>query len=478
MNSPSALDAFSTLQGLAPRGLLRRWPADRSLVMLHSGRVHPKWARWSILAAPRAWYVFNGQSRWIGDPSKSLKDVAFTHDPMHDLDAIIALTSARYLGPENRPLPFRGGWIGYFSYDLGRMIEPKAQVSSRINHEHEWPLIQLAWCPDALVFDHLAQQWHQIGDVAQLGENLQDAALLNDQCFTLGELQPQIQPQRYMSMVQRAIDYIAAGDIFQANIAQQFNADFSGNTRALCDAVFERDKPWYGAYLECGEKNHQTVISLSPELFLQVEADSRHVITRPIKGTRPATSTQRELRDSEKDTAELNMIIDLMRNDLGRVCEIGSIKVANAREIESHPTVHHGVGEVHGTLCRNISLANLLRAAFPGGSVTGAPKIRAMQIIDELEPKSRGPYCGAIGFISNHGNITLNIAIRTMLLHHNALAPDRTNSLNQATLYYSAGAGIVADSKSESEFQETIDKTAPIRALIATGSTQLLHKDS
>src|SRR5262249_4999701 len=153
------------------------------------------------------------------------------------------------------------------------------------------------------------------------------------------------------------------------------------------------------------------LISNSPELFLRVTPD-RHVLTRPIKGTRPrAPGMEIELRDSAKDQAELAMIVDLERNDLGRVCEIGSVHVVEPRAIEAHPTVYHGVATIEGTLRRDVSFVDLLRATFPGGSVTGAPKIRAMQIIDQLEPVARGPYCGAIGYLDADGTIELNLAI-------------------------------------------------------------------
>jgi para-aminobenzoate synthetase component 1 len=465
----SALIAPRTLRGLAPLDLLRRWPRDRALVMLHSGRVHQKWARLSILAPAQAWYVFDAQSRWIGDRPATLEKVELTDDPLRDVDAIIRAMSSdpREFGG-NAP-SFCGGWIGYFSYDLGRLIEPRAQHDPlRSTQQGQWPLIQLAWCPDALVFDHTTQSWHTIGDCASLVEQLEGKTACEDvdDRFTLGEIRAQIAPEQYMRMVRRTIDSIAAGDIFQANIAQPFIADFDGGTRALGRAAFELNNPWYGAYLEFESQDRQTLISLSPELFLQVDGQSRRVITRPIKGTRPATTSAGDLQHSDKDTAELNMIVDLMRNDLGRVCEIGSIQVANPRAIETHPTVHHGVGEVHGTLRGSISFADVLRATFPGGSVTGAPKIRAMQIIDELEhPHQRGPYCGAVGFISTCGNITLNIAIRTMLLHGESPVRGRAGSLVRGTLHYSAGAGIVADSIPQSEYQETLDKTAALRAI-------------
>jgi len=170
------------------------------------------------------------------------------------------------------------------------------------------------------------------------------------------------------------------------------------------------------------------------------------VMTRPIKGTRPrAAGMDLALRESAKDQAELNMIIDLERNDLGRICEIGSVHVSQPRTIEAHPTVYHGAATVEGTLRDDVTLVDLLRATFPGGSVTGAPKIRAMEIIDELEPTRRGPYCGAIGYLAPGGFVEFNIAIRTMIVR-------------DGLVHIPVGGGIVADSDPAAEYEETLVK--------------------
>ena len=218
---------------------------------------------------------------------------------------------------------------------------------------------------------------------------------------------------------------------------------------------------WYGAYFEPlpepGYPAPPVVCSASPELFLQLDADGA-VTTRPIKGTRPDWVDPERLRDAEKDTAELNMIVDLLRNDLGRVCVYGSVRVAEPRGVETHPGVHHGVATVTGRLGAGRGLADLLRAAFPGGSVTGAPKVRAMQIIEELEPVRRGPYCGAMGLATSLGGATtarLNIAIRTLLVDPAA-----------GRLRFSVGGGVVADSDPREEYEETLHKAAALlRAL-------------
>ncbi|HVP72397.1 MAG TPA: anthranilate synthase component I family protein [Phycisphaerales bacterium] len=451
-----------------PRSVAARWPADWPLLWLHSGRVHRRWARWSTMASPCAVFRFQqGRSRVDGNLPD---DVALTHDPLRDLDAVLASTSLNPhdLPPANPRLPFQGGWIGNISYDLGRVIEPRAahQVTAG-PVDRGWPLIELAWCPEALVFDHVNCQWTAIGHSAAVQWiRWRDTTALEGTPCRLDDIETEIAPREYERMVARTIEYIVAGDIFQANIAQRFHAGFDGSTRALALAAFERAQPWYGAYLESLGSGRR-LLSLSPELFLQTgpPPHSRRIITRPIKGTRPASSNARELRDSTKDQAELNMIVDLMRNDLGRVCEFGSVRVPHPRLIETHPTVHHGVAEITGTLRDGTSAGDILRATFPPGSVTGAPKIRAMQIIDELESNMRGPYCGAIGFISDCGAMTLNVAIRTLLLEGRRDDSDRCDVLHDGTVSYSAGAGIVADSIPARELQETLDKAAVLREL-------------
>ncbi len=456
-----------------PCSVAARWPADRALLWLHSGRVHRRWARWSIMASPRAVFRFvDGRSRLEGELPDALAAISLTHDPLRDLDAVLASTSLNIqdLPEGDPPLPYRGGWIGFVSYDLGRAIEPRACRNPEADAERGWPLIELAWCPEALVFDHVERQWIAVqhSDAPAWIRSCETKALRNSG-FRLGELEAEIEPHRYEDMVARTIEYIAAGDIFQANIAQRFHAGFHGSTRSLAMTAFERGQPWYGAYLESLDAGRR-LLSLSPELFLQTSPLTRRIVTRPIKGTRPASSNARELRDSPKDAAELNMIVDLMRNDLGRVCEFGSVRVPHPRLIETHPTVHHGVAEITGRLCEGISPGDILRATFPPGSVTGAPKIRAMQIIDELESNRRGPYCGAIGFISDCGAMTLNVAIRTLLIDGRRDDADRCDIIHEGGVSYSAGAGIVADSIPANELQETLDKAAVLRGLASLQS--------
>jgi para-aminobenzoate synthetase component 1 len=289
------------------------------------------------------------------------------------------------------------------------------------------------------------------------------------------------QPDQYAAAVARCIDYIAAGDIFQVNMTQRFTLHNSPPATDIYRCLRRHNPACFAAFMsfdsvagasgtgvppvsspacpvreQCGETHGQDVhatcaiLSSSPELFLRVRG--RHVVTRPIKGTRPRTGdgavdrrAADDLLESPKDNAELAMIIDLMRNDLGRVCRFGTVTVTQASTLETHPTVFHLVGTVEGTLRDDVTHADLLRATFPGGSITGAPKIRAMEIIDELEPCARGPYTGCIGIVGVNGRCEWNIAIRTIIC-------------DGSDAYVHAGGGIVADSSPLAEYQETLDK--------------------
>ena len=396
-------------------------PANRAVALLHSGRFHRRWASRSILAEPRCWFRAwpDGRSELVGQPLPVA--VELEHQTWRDLRRLL----------NHHQLP--GRWIGYFSYDLAHLIEP-AKLP-RTKPPGPWPLIELGWCPDSRELD--------VTDGPVVIENAQPAG---------AHVQADFTPPQYEAAVGRVIEYIGQGDVFQVNLAQRFTASYAGSPRALFARLAAISPAWFGAYLELPDS--RAILSTSPELFLQV--DGREVLTRPIKGTRPAEMRADELRHSEKDTAELNMIVDLMRNDLGRVCEYGSIRVEEAREIESHPTVHHGVATIAGRLHERFDIVDLLKATLPGGSITGAPKVRAMQIIDELEPVARGPYCGCIGWISRDA-CQLNIAIRTMLVEPGG------------QVSFSVGGGIVADSEPAGEYQETLDKARAMLAALNRG---------
>jgi para-aminobenzoate synthetase component 1 len=444
----------------SPLDVLAAWPPEQPLVALVSGRRRPGRARWSILATPRERYRLTASN--LGQ------------DPLDDLDRIIAAGGCAAEMEGGVPA-LAGGWIGCLAYELGTVIEPAARAPGVAGSPgpDAWPLIELAWCPDAVVYDHATARWYAVGEkgAGHLFRPRGAGARREQHEKGAGHLFPfrastpvsDETPDRYLAMVSRTLDYIAAGDIFQANISHRLRASFTGSSRALAVRALAASRPWYGAYLEL--EDGRCAISMSPELFLEADMTSGHVVTRPVKGTRPASGSAADLLASPKDAAELNMIVDLCRNDLGRVSRYGSVRVSQPRTIESHPTVHHGVAEVSGHLREGVGVGRLLEATFPAGSITGAPKIRAMQIIDELETSPRGPYCGAVGFISSN-RLCLNVAIRTLALHGRR-PPGRWDALEEATLVYGAGGGIVADSDPLAEYRETLDKAAVLRACLA-----------
>ena len=431
---------------------LRRWPRDRAVLMLHAGRYDADWSRWSILAAPTGAYRFRlldddaPCSDWLAAPQACPTDEPWAHRPLRDLRAAM-----------RGDMHADGAlWLGHLGYDVNRTIE---RLPSRAEADRDWPIVQMHRCPGWLLHDAADDTWYACGawadDAPSDMPDLQTAAP-QPGTFEAGEARSVVSRGDYESAVQRVIDYIAAGDAFQVNLTHRLTADFAGDPRALFHALATGSPAWYGAYMELlpdpaqPEAPRRAVCSTSPELFLQVDPGGR-VTTRPIKGTRPATASRAELRDSEKDAAELHMIVDLLRNDLGRVCTYGSVQVAQPRTIETHPTIHHGVATVTGTLHQSKDIFHLLRATMPGGSITGAPKVRAMEIIDELETVRRGVYCGAIGYIQGE-HACFNIAIRTMCVETDAQGKGRVDM--------GVGGGIVADSNPAAEYEETMDKAA------------------
>ena len=351
--------------------------------------------------------------------------------------------------PSGFDLPFAGGAVGFFSYDLRHRVE---RLPRWCDYDVDIPEFVLCFYDRGLVFDHGADITWYVGPRdsepprPDLPSGACDSALPGVERV---DLRSNFTPDQYRAGVQKVKDYIGAGDIFQANLSQRFSARAGADGLTLYERLRAINPAPFAAYLRYPGFE---IISSSPERFLEVEDDL--VVTRPIKGTRPrregdATYNRRmrkELLASEKDHAELAMIVDLERNDLGRVCRYGSVRVSEHAVLETYPTVYHLVSTVRGRLFRqNHDEFDLIRATFPGGSITGAPKIRAMEIIEELEPQARSVYTGSIGYISFHGRMDLNIVIRTIVR-----AAGR--------LYIQVGGGIVADSDPEMEYQETLSK--------------------
>jgi para-aminobenzoate synthetase component 1 len=330
-------------------------------------------------------------------------------------------------------IPKNARWVGYLSYDLGRLFE---RVPSVATDDLRLPL----YCFSLHTQEPITTQQRLRYLQANSSGCKSRAASADDQ--PLPDFRSSLPDSQFIDRVARALEFIQAGDVFQVNISHRLTAPLRQTPQKIWQNLLQDTPAAYGAFLDCGD---HAIISNSPELFLRVQPD-RRIITRPIKGTRPnQPGMETQLRESIKDQAELNMIIDLERNDLGRVCEPGSVRVTQPRTIESHPTVLHGVATIEGRLREEIGFLDVLRATFPGGSITGAPKIRAMQVIEDLEPIRRGPYCGAVGYLAGDGSMQFSIAIRTMIARG-------------GQIHLSVGAGIVADSRPEDEYAETLVK--------------------
>lgn len=442
----------------SPIEALRRWPSDLGVLMLHSGRADPTWSRYTILTTATGAYRYDGDDEsdgrgaWLGEPAGSPGgDEPWPKGPMRGLERIFSDRDAM--------------WLGYLSYDLGRSIEklPGAAVDDR-----GWPIVQMHRCPGWLVHDNQTSRWTACGTWHE-GESagMPDLSRLSpiEHTFEADEPVALINRAAHEAAVAKAIDYIGAGDVFQVNLTQRFTSMFRGEPRAIYESLAYESPAWYGAYLELLHGSHEAdsgeparaIASTSPELFFSLD-EMGQVVTRPIKGTRAAETDPVELMESAKDTAELTMIVDLLRNDLGRVCSYGSVRVPEPRVLESHPSVHHTTATVTGQLHPSKSLVDLIRALMPGGSITGAPKVRAMQIIDELEPVRRGPYTGAIGYVHS-GTACFNLAIRTLLCE--------TSGSREGRVDYAVGGGIVADSTPRGEYQESLDKAVAMRAALS-----------
>jgi para-aminobenzoate synthetase component I len=398
------------------------------MVQLHSSRsdaIGRRWERSPVTATH--WLVCDSRTQ-IATLFDRGGVVQTWDDPLTALNWMQAFEMGRE--PDAR-------WIGFLSYDLGRLFET---IPSIATDDLGLPLFAFAWVE--------TNDRERCGAPAPHPASPTGTGQRSIERVARSVVSSTFSRQAFERAVRRSLDYIAAGDIFQVNLAQRFTAGLRMPPREIWNRLTEKTPGEFGAYLDFG---NFAMLSNSPELFLRVSAD-RSVLTRPIKGTRPRLpGMQEELRCSLKDQAELNMIVDLERNDLGRVCEIGSVKVTEPRVIEAHPTVYHGVATIEGTLRGDVSFVDLLRAAFPGGSITGAPKIRAMQIIEELEPVRRGPYCGAIGYITANGTMEFNVAIRTMIV-------------KEGLVHIPVGGGIVADSDPQAEYEETMVKA---RAMFA-----------
>jgi para-aminobenzoate synthetase component 1 len=380
------------------------------------------------------------------------RERTFRGNPFDAVDEL--LTEQSLDNPEGLPLPC--GAVGAFGYDLGQHLE---RLPHRAEDDLDFPDLVLGFYDEVTCIDGTAASKVSLTTPAR--RRAIDPGLYSE-VFGGGTSTARkgatFTRDQYLAAVSRILEYIAAGDVYQVNLSQRFHATSDAGAFDIYQRLRAASPAPYAAYLSFGRR---ALLSASPEQFLELR--DRRLVTRPITGTRRRGATPeedarlaQELQASPKDDAELAMIVDLERNDLGRVCEPGSIRVTAPKVLEQHPTVHHLSATVEGRLRGDLGAVDVLRAAFPGGSITGAPKIRAMEIIDELEPTRRAFYTGAIGALGFDGSMNLSIAIRTVLA-------------DGEDYYYQAGGGIVADSDPAAEYQETLTKAAAMaRALGVT----------
>jgi len=450
---------------LPPEVLTSRIGSWSGAALLEGGPGLGEAGRWSILAAhPRRtiessdglgfrWQGGNLDLESEGDALEGLASIARRHGLAQPTEE-----------PEPGSPPFLGGLIGHLSYDLAPRLE---RLPRQASPDSKIPALRFGLYDTFVLVDHqLGRSELWAVDLFDDGQHKlqerwnqwrRDLDEPPDRRFHSKLSAPSAEVRRddYLRAVRRVLDYIEAGDIYQANLSQRFVARGRVNPLELYLKLKRISPAPFASFFAWDDL---AIIGASPELFYQSQGD--RIITRPIKGTRPRSPDPiedarliAELTGSVKDRAELTMIVDLERNDLGRVCEFGTVQVTEPWTVESFEQVHHLVATIEGRLRPEVGPVALIRAVFPGGSITGAPKIRAMEIIDELEPTRRSVYTGAVGFLSLDGLAAFNIAIRTMLVED-----DRVS--------YQVGGGIVADSVPEAEYLETLAKGRGMRQAI------------
>lgn len=460
------------IDGVEPYELYRRaLPLEPPWALLDSG-FEPR-PQGPILLAQRCFLAFDpflvlearGRRTTLWEMGKERN---FDSDPLSVLGEVL---SRFRLPGEDFPTPLPAGGMGYISYDLRTLLE---RIPPHPNDNLKVPDLLFAFYDSVLTLDlargkawvvstglpfrgreanrradRKVEQWFKVLEGRAKAEPKPLPRLLRRGRSHGLTLFSNFDRESYKRAILKAKQYIRQGDIFQVNLAQRFCAQLERSPFDLFLRLREVSPAPFAAFLDFGGFQ---VVSSSPERFLFFDPKSRKVHTRPIKGTRPRSSTPEvdralalELLNSEKDQAEHVMIVDLERNDLGRVAELGSVKVVELYALEPFPTVFHLTSTIEGKLRKEMSRVDLLRATFPGGSITGAPKIRAMEIINELETVARGVYTGALGYLSFSGFLDLSIVIRTAVV-------------KGGWAYFHAGGGIVFDSEPDMEYEETLDK--------------------
>ena len=418
------------------------WP----IYLCSNNKIFPDHKYDIITAQPREKIFFYNDKTII---EKNGKKITSTEEPIYVLKDLMK----KYKN-DNSDLPFTGGAIGYISYDHGARYE---NISQKYN-DFNIPSFAFGLYDWAYIADHDAKQscliYHEKNSFIKSIIDLLNSHPKNQNKYFFkikSKCESNTTYNEYKKKFDKIKRYIEEGDCYQINFSQRFSAKYEGD----CYSIFKKlNKVYASPYTGFINFPFIKIMTFSPECF--ISQNKEHVSTKPIKGTRPISKDSienkkiiDELLNSDKDKAENLMIVDLLRNDFGRNCKYGSVSVENLFDVETFSNVHHLVSTVNGTISNNSDIYSLLKGCFPGGSITGAPKIRAMQIIDEIECSNRGIYCGSIGYISGNDKSNLNIAIRTIFADDN-------------TLYFWGGGGIVYDSEVELEYKETLDKVRPL----------------
>lgn len=421
-------------------------------IFLDSGRDHDGMGRYSIIAVhPFEKIVNKGSETRVETPD----DIEVLSGSPFD---VLREKMTKYALNYDSDLPFIGGAVGYFGYDLCHHLE---NLTRSAVDDVDIPDLYLCFYNGAIIIDHLENAVYITdAELNEGGSERVDALSIrleegNENPVQLevahheekATFMPNMDKEYYLSTIRRIKEYIRTGDIYQANMTQRFETELRDDPVALYKKLRDINPAPFASYLDFGDGQ---IVSSSPERFLKVR-DGK-IETRPIKGTLPRGATpeederlKHELQNSKKDRSELLMIVDLERNDLSRVAKTGSVEVPELFVIESYATVHHLVSTVTAELRDDLTIVDLLEASFPGGSITGAPKIMAMKVIDELEPTQRNIYTGSIGYLDFNGNADLNIVIRTIVC-------------KDEKAYFQVGGGIVWDSDEYKEYDETLDK--------------------
>jgi len=418
---------------------------------LDSGRDSDNLGRYSFIGFD-PFLVFTSKNDAITIQTKTEEKV-YKGDPFEELQDLLK----KYKMDYSSEFPFIGGAVGYLGYDLCHHIE---DLPRRAQDDVKIPDCHMGFYDGIIIIDHQLNKTH----IAALGIEEKPETIINQikqtiesnvkvpmrQDFKINEnleFKGNFTKQEYMNALDAIHDYIRAGDIYQTNLTQRFECELQLTPLELYGELRKINPAPFACYLDFGEGQ---IVCSSPERFIQIKGGN--IETRPIKGTMPRGKTPEEdeanrntLINSDKDKAELLMIVDLERNDIGKISKSGSVKVPELYKLEQYETVFHLVATVIGQLRDDVDAVDAIRATFPGGSITGAPKIRAMEIIDELEPTQRNIYTGSIGYIGFNGDLDLNIVIRTILCKNKKA-------------YFQVGGGIVWDSQNESEYEETFDK--------------------